>query len=215
MKNFLQWFFDKHNKETLRQHLVRGTLWSFVIKALSTFLVFLISVVLARLLGPDGLGQYAFAIALVQLLVLPGTLGTPQLIVREVSAKALSSSWGEIRGLLRRVNQSTLVISILLVLLGFSLTWYFGESEERQSMYVIWLALLLIPMRVVTRIKTALIRGLRHVVLSQIPMLLFRPLLFLIFLLIFHWVCDDVLKTNTAILFQIMATGLALVTILA
>jgi O-antigen/teichoic acid export membrane protein len=78
-----------------RSRIAWDTGWSFVIKTSSVGFGFFTAVLLARMLGAEGYGIYAYAFALVTLLAMPAKAGLPQLVVREtargVAGKPLDS----------------------------------------------------------------------------------------------------------------------------
>ncbi len=92
---------------SLRGRLVRGGLGSLALKLASTALGFILVILLARSLGPEGYGVYAFVFAIVSLLAIPTQLGLPQLVVRETAKAQAAERWGLMRGLWR---WSTLVV---------------------------------------------------------------------------------------------------------
>ncbi|MFW6089999.1 MAG: oligosaccharide flippase family protein, partial [Gemmatimonadota bacterium] len=74
-----------------------------------------VSILLARMLGPEGYGIYAFAYAVIMLLALPAQAGLPTLLVREVARYEADERWGLLAGLLRRSNQLVGLLTVLIV----------------------------------------------------------------------------------------------------
>ena len=72
--------------------------WSFALKAANTGLGFLTTVLLARLLGAEGYGIYAYAYALVMLLAMPAQSGLPNLIVRETARGLAEGTPDRVKG---------------------------------------------------------------------------------------------------------------------
>src|SRR5680860_1330791 len=66
----------------VKAEIAGGATGSFFLKAVGMLLRFGVGVVLARLLGADGYGIYAYAMALVGLMQVPVQLGLPNLLVR-------------------------------------------------------------------------------------------------------------------------------------
>lgn len=98
-------------RHSLRDYLIRGAGGSFALKLVATALGFIVSILLARLLGAVGYGTYAYAIALVSLSSVPATLGLPNLIIRYIAAYQSRAVWALMRGLLLQANQAVLLIS--------------------------------------------------------------------------------------------------------
>src|SRR5660397_112923 len=128
--------------------------------------------------GADGYGIYAYAMALVGLMQVPVQLGLPNLLVREVAAYREKGEWGLLRGLLARVNQGVASLAVLAGLGAFGATWVYAEVRgEPTWLPAFWVALFLIPLGSLSALSQATLRGLRHVILGQIPEFLARPAL--------------------------------------
>ncbi len=94
------------------------------LKVAFTGIGFLVSIALARGLGPGGYGVYSYVMALVALLVIPSELGMPALMTREVAVTNARKDWGHMRGLIRRAHQATGLFTVVLTVNG-------GQMEFR------------------------------------------------------------------------------------
>ncbi|HEM45577.1 MAG TPA: hypothetical protein ENO23_00865, partial [Alphaproteobacteria bacterium] len=147
-------------------------------------LALLISVLLARLLGPSGYGIYAFAYAVVMLLALPTQAGLPTLLVREVARYEERGRWDLIAGLLRRSNQTVGLLALLVGGTAMVVVFAFvRDPGDAQVVTFLW-ALTLLPLMALGNLRGATLRGLRRVVQGQLPEFLVRPGLFLLALLV-------------------------------
>jgi len=163
--------------------LQRGTLKNSIavtslLKAAHVALSFVIGVVLARGLGPDQYGRWAFALALVALLSIPAQLGLPNLVVRETARYRLQGAWGKVRGLLRRADQVALAVNASLMLLAGGLIMWTGQAPTGNTALYGW-ALLMVPLTTFTDLRAAALRGLHRPASAQLAEHLLRPLLFL------------------------------------
>ena len=148
----------------LSAYLIRCASGTFVLRVAASGLAFLTSVVLARLLGAEGYGVYAYAMALVTLLGVPATLGLPPLMVREVAACRARLAWGEMRGLLRRANQTVLLGSLGFALLAGLISWVLAPRFDQTALIAFWVALIMLPLTAFLEINGATLQGLRRVV---------------------------------------------------
>ncbi|MGE0278751.1 MAG: flippase [Nitrospiraceae bacterium] len=140
-----------------------------------------LSVLLARILQPDGYGIYAFAISIVTLLAIPATLGLPTLVIREVAKYELEKRWGLLRGVLERVTHTVVAMSISVSLLAaLSIYAIADESRSAQVLSLYW-GLLFLPIAALSQVRAAALHGLRKVVWGQLPETVIRPATLLLF----------------------------------
>ena len=161
--------------EGLQSQVIQGTGGTFFLRVLSAGLAFITSIVLARVLGAEDYGSYAYALSWVSILVIPAMMGGRQLLTREVSRYRAHEDWRALRGLLRRSNQTVLAASLSLALLGGLLTELVGAGLEPQTQTALWVSALLLPPFAFVRIRQSILRGLGHVVKAQIPQKVILP----------------------------------------
>ncbi|MGM0633579.1 MAG: oligosaccharide flippase family protein, partial [Pseudomonadota bacterium] len=165
----------KRNKEgRLRDPLLRGAFGVGGLRMLSLPLTLLLSVLLARALGPEGYGRYSFAIAVITILALPVTSGLGQLVTREVAMCQQTERWRLLRGLLRRSHQWVLLASALIAV---SALWVLREWGGTQDIGMAFWAItvLLLPLLGLNALRSGILRGLRLVVWSRIPEFIVMP----------------------------------------
>jgi O-antigen/teichoic acid export membrane protein len=158
----------------LRGAIVRGAAGSAAVKAGQALAALVVTVVLARALGPAGFGLYAFAQAVVMLLVLPASFGLPQLVLRETARAQAAGDWGRLRGLWRWAGLRVLGLSLAaaaLLLAGGGLAAAAGDPRGPALM----IGAALLPLIGLGNLRGEALQGLRHVVLGQLPERLLRP----------------------------------------
>ncbi len=170
---------DKSRNQAWRNRVLKGLGGVFGLKIVLSGSSFLLTILLARMLGARGFGAYSYTFALVVLLGVPAILGMDQLLVRNLAAYQVKSEWGLMRGLLRRANQSVLIASLALGLLAEVVSWVFKTHFEPQTLLTFSTALILLPLIALTRVRHAALQGLNYVVLGQVPEALVQPILFL------------------------------------
>lgn len=170
--------------KSLRIHLIRGATGSFVLKIVQTALTLLAAVVLARVLGVEDFGIYAFCLSIIQILTLLSTLGGEQLLVREVAVYKSKGEYHFLRGLLLRFCQASFFVSIFLALV----TAGFGYMFYRNSLMLIpfLVAGAIIPMHTAMQLQGAALRGLGNLLLGQIAFSL-RPAFVIVIVGILFW----------------------------
>ncbi len=197
---------------TLKAELIRHTGGTFLLKVLGLFLQLLTGMILARTLGASGYGIYAFPMAVVTLLTVPATAGLPQLLVRSISQYFANEKYGLMRGLLIRANQFVLLLS--LVFFAGALGVFFlvgkGEVSTNESLTFV-LAMGLLPLISLKNVRMAALRGLRKVIIGQVPETVVRPVLFLSLTAAFLLTAGKNMTPQLAMTFQLIATGVGFV----
>ena len=95
----------------------RETLGSMGLKLTSVGLVFLSTVILARMLGPADYGVYSYVYALISLLSVPSEFGLPTLVIRETASGMVRQDYAAVQGVWRWSVRMTAIISFSLVCL--------------------------------------------------------------------------------------------------
>jgi O-antigen/teichoic acid export membrane protein len=203
-------FHGKERQGSLRAALVTGAAGTFTLKVVSTGLSLLTSLFLARLLGAAGYGAYAYAISWVGLLSVPALLGLDNLFIREIAAYKVRSEWDLMSGLLHWANLVTLLISLGLALVAAIGAWILAEHVESQMVFTLWIALMMIPLIALTRLRQAALQGLGHVVVGQLPEVVIRRLLFIVFVGVVYSVLGADLTAPWAVSMDVLAAGVAL-----
>lgn len=163
----------------LKFRLIRGGLGSAALQISSRGLAVVLGIVLARMLGTEGYGIYAYAFAMMSLLAVPAEAGVPVLLVREVAAYQARGEWGLLRGVVQRAMQFTSVSAIGVPVIGLMALWVFSGQLSQLMLITMVLMLLILPLSVWSNICAHVLRGMHYVVLGQTVEMLIRPLLIL------------------------------------
>lgn len=189
----------------LKARLVRGGLGSAGIQAANRVLSLALGVVLARTLGAEGYGIYAYAFALMSLLMVPAEAGVPTLIMREVAANQGREEWGVLRGLLQRATQFVALTSTTISLLALVVVWCVAGSLTPTVLYTTTLMLMVLPLSAGARTVAHAMRGLHRVVIGQAIDLLLRPALVLMFVGIVFTLWPQYRQPHVAMAAQLLA----------
>ncbi len=171
----------------LKQWAIRATTGNFLMKVASTALGFFSTLLLARLLSPEEYGGYAYALAWANLLVVPAVLGLDKLAIRNVSIFEAEQRWSQLRGIWRFSHLVAGGLGMVMALLVCLLSGFAGEWLDDVMTEPLQLAAILIPLIAMARVRGAIMIGLHHVVLGKFPEILLRPLLFILFILVAHY----------------------------
>lgn len=191
--------------DSLKARLVRGGLGSAAIQASSRVLSIALSILLARTLGAEGYGVYAFAFAGMTLLMVLAQAGVPTLLMREVTASEVRGDWGLLRGVLRRGGQIVALVASGVSLIGLLMLWAVGDRFEPTMFYTMAVVLLVLPLSAGTTTIAHALKGLRWVVLGEAVKQLFRPALALILISVLFVLSPELRQPQYAMVGQLIA----------
>ena len=195
--------------ESIRTRLVAGLGGLVGLRITFGVLSFGLTIFLARVLAAKGFGAYSYALAWTVLLGVPAILGMDQLLIREIAAYQLQSKWGLLRGLLRSANAAVLLASVGIAGITLLVLWIMRGRWSGQNLSTICIALLLLPLISLTRVRQAALQGLHRVVLGSTPERLIQPALLLAFVFIAYWYFHGQLTTPFAMGLNVLATAIA------
>lgn len=197
--------FNLGKSGSLRQHLIRGASGTMVLKIAYTALGLLLAVILARVLGLEGFGIYAFCMSLVNILTVPAILGGNQLLVREVAAYKTKGEFHFMRGLLTRFRQASFLASILLALAGAGIVIIFFQDSQKFIPFL--LALGIVPLLSALRLQVAALRGLRYILYEPLVQAL-RPALVIVIVGSIYWFVWPNPEPEVALFAQLVGSAL-------
>jgi len=139
-----------------------------------------LGIILARLLGAHGYGVYAYAFAIMNLLLVAADAGVPVLLMREIAISQEREEWGLLRGVLIRSGQFVLLASIIITIIGILVLWFMADRMTQDQIYTTLFMLLMLPLATIGKAVIYSMRGLQRVVISQMVELVLRPMLVLL-----------------------------------
>ena len=157
------------DRSGLRSRFVLGAGGTLVLKIANAGLLFVVSVLLARLLGARGYGAYAYAVAVVSAAGVPALVGFNQLLIRELAALRTSASWSVIRGLILRANQIALATTGAIIAASVLVFILVRPQADPLMISTLLAALPMLPLLVLVQIRNCAMRGFDHVVAGQVP----------------------------------------------
>ncbi|MCC0177430.1 flippase [Waterburya agarophytonicola K14] len=161
----------------LKNQLIKGVAGSLGLKVASAFLAFVMSVIFARFLGTSGLGTYSYATTWANLLSIPAALGLDQLIVREIAIYRNKAQYDLIGGFLRWANLMVLSAGITITLIAIIAAWNLKGDSDSTVVLAIALSMVAVPIMSLRNLRLGAMKGLRKIVLGQMPDSLFSPII--------------------------------------
>jgi O-antigen/teichoic acid export membrane protein len=169
---------EGHN-QSLKMRLIKASASLFGLKVFSAGLGFVISIVLARILGASDYGLYVYVFVILDLLILLGNSGIDTLLVRDVAIYQSNSSWGLLHGLLKWSNQFILGVCAFLILSTIAVLQILGDRIEPSMHLCFLIALLFLPIACLRNRNISAMNGLQQFFKAHIPEFFIRPILFL------------------------------------
>lgn len=180
LTSWLRRLITRPRGDGLRAGLIRDGLGSAGIQALNRILALAMGIVLARGLGAENYGTYAYVFAIMSLLMVVAEAGVPTLLMREVAVANGKQYWGLLRGALIRAIQFVMLASVSVTVLGLIVLWAIADHLSTAQYQTTMLMLLMLPLTAMARTTTSAMRGLHRVVVGQAVDALLGPLLVLI-----------------------------------
>lgn len=161
----------------IKRPLIKSFISLGMLRAASLPLSLVVSVLLARELGPEKFGQYVFVMTVISMLSLPVAGGIPALLTREVAVFSHKMQWGLYRGVLRFAHVWVSVFSLIVLAVFLSLSgWLPNESKWK----LMTLAVFILPFTALAAVRDGALKGLAKPFYSELPKLLIQPALLLI-----------------------------------
>lgn len=168
----------------------------------------IISVVLARVLGPEQFGQYAFIMSIVPLILLPVSGGISQLLTREVAKFAQADDWSFYKGAISASHWWVLSTSFfILAMYGMGLLADLLPSDGKWGLLPI--AILLVPLLGLGDVRVGTIKGLGKPAIAEMPQQLILPLFLVLYCVCAAWLGR--LDARSAIWGQVIGATLAFI----
>lgn len=193
-----------------RRKLVRDGIGSLILRLVFIILSFLISIVLARILGAEGYGIYGYALAIVSVLAIPAEFGLPTLILRETSKNVALRNFGLVRAIWSWAFKIIIFITIIIFVLAFFAFRIWGDQFDEIYILTIKWGLLLVPIIALSNLKYSALKGLKKIVLGQLGENLIRPGGMLLISLIMYFIFPNDLTPNLVMIFQTISAGFSL-----
>ncbi|MCB1704384.1 MAG: polysaccharide biosynthesis C-terminal domain-containing protein [Halioglobus sp.] len=175
---------DDPDRVLQRSGLLRLFSGSFLIRITYYVFGFVNSVLLARFLGAESYGVYVYVLSIVALLSVPTQFGMPMLVMREFSALQAKAQWAYMKGLALRSHQFVAVVATVVCLSAALWLWLNPAGYAPEKRQALLLGLLLVPLLSLGALRDAMLGGLRHIILAQLPESVIRPLLLMLGLLV-------------------------------
>ncbi|WP_430410906.1 flippase [Kordia sp.] len=187
-------------KNKLSKHL----LVSLIIQGIYTIVTPLSMILLARFLGPDNFGHFAFAVSFATVLSIFSNLGLPTAVTRFGAIYYINENWKRLKGILQFSNKNVTICG--LVFIAVSIFLLLTDIVEIPSKPYVLVALPIILFLALSMIRTGVLTAIEKVNLSQLPEMIIRPILFFIVILVLYY--SGVLNAYSSIISYTIINGI-------
>ncbi len=162
--------------------LLRGLAHASMLTVVGLPLAFATQVTLARVLGADDYGIYAFVLSILNIAAIYVTLGLENVALREVSAFVAHKDWSGVRTFTLFAYRATIATSLSLVAAGLIVLALWPGLASPMRLAIATLAVLL-PVTATMVIQSLTLQSTGDILGSQVPSGIVRPVLLIGFLL--------------------------------
>lgn len=188
--------------------LAKGAMGTLGMRLASVGFAFVTSILLARLLGAHGLGQYAFALASIEILLVPAMLGIPSLLGREIPAGLHQRGPSYVRDITQKALRLMLLSGAIFSTFVALAAWLFSDKLEPGMSNPLIAAACMLPALTLLWSLEIMVRSVGHVIKAQIPLHLVRPSLILLAVVGMLW-SSSRFSAVDAVIVTVVATFLA------
>ncbi len=177
-----------------KRRLAYGSAAAFVIFFGSAGLAFLTQLLLARVLGPESFGIYAYVFAWISVLAYGAALGFQVALLRFVSVYESDSAWTLLRGVIQYSERRVGIVGLLVIMIGVIGIMIRGETIVPELSTTFIIGFLVVPVWAFLWMRTATVRAFGGVVTALAPERIMRDGLLIAFVLFaslgLKWILD-------------------------
>jgi O-antigen/teichoic acid export membrane protein len=147
--------------------VARGGVAAFVVYSVGVGLTYCSQLLIARMVGVDTYGVYAYVFAWMAVLAYFSALGFDVALLRFVPAYEAKHDWPLLRGVIRYAERRVTIVGISVILLGVSVILFRGLSPQLRNTFLI--GFMVVPVWAVLWIRCSVVRAFGGVVSAIAP----------------------------------------------
>lgn len=195
MKKYFENFFE----EIKSGKSFRVTSQTFIIRLCGLGLIFFNQVIIARLMGAKGFGDYTVIFTWINFLIIFSMLGFDTSVLRFFPSLTVKQQWSKAKGFLRFTRQTILVtaslasVTIMIYLFSNSIKFNINYSEA-----LFW-ATVLLPFLALIHYYSSVLRAMHKIKTSLMPFYLLLPVSVSVACYIYYQLNNEQLKVDAAV----------------
>ena len=159
---------------TLARRFAMGSTAAFLVYLLGHGLAFLTQLLIARVLGANSYGIYAFVFACLSVLAYAAMLGFNIAILRFIPIYIASKAWQLLAGVIQYAERRVTAASLLLIMAGTMLVLIVGSEPQLELRNTFWIGFPLVLLWSIVWIRCAIVRAYGGVVSALVPIRVVR-----------------------------------------
>jgi O-antigen/teichoic acid export membrane protein len=148
---------DATRKSTLIDRVARGAVATFFIYGAGAALTYCSQFVIARVVGVEMYGVYAYVFAWIGLLAYLSTLGFEVGLLRFVPAYETQRAWPLLRGVIQYAQRRSMIVSLCVIVIGTCVAIASRMSPELRNTFVV--GFILVPILALLWIRCSIVRA--------------------------------------------------------
>ena len=193
-----------------KRRLAYGSAAAAIIFFSGAALAFFAQLVVARVLGPESFGIYAYVLAWMSVLAYTAALGFQVALLRFVSVYESKKAWSLLRGVIQYSERRAGVVGLLVILIGVTGVMIRGEAMVPELSTTFLIGFLLVPVWAFLWMRAATVRAFGGVITALVPERIMRDGLLLAFVLFASLSLKWTLDAATVMTATLVSTTLAL-----
>jgi O-antigen/teichoic acid export membrane protein len=200
IRSFSNQLFGKNAEAALQGSYVKEILIIFCLQGFALLSSLAISLIITNLLGAAAYGTFSYGFSWVNLLAVFSCMGYEQLALKELPAYRVLDRKDLIRGYFKFSMKMVLLVSMLVSVALFGISWFLEQPADEMLRKGLWLAVPVLPLIAIINLRLSWLRSFHFNVQSQLPDKVIRPSIFLLSVLISYWLLKDQLNIWVIIL---------------
>ena len=168
-------------------------------------LALLLSILLARTLGAQEYGIYAYAFALLSILLVFAQLGLPTFVLREITEARHQAEFARVSSILRSSQMLVVCAAMVVAVLGYAVLALWFDDLPRQRYQTAQWMLVSLPFVALAGVIAAAMRGMGLATAGLVLELVLRPAIVLALVLVVWFEAVDLLGPVTVMQLQLVA----------
>ena len=204
---FVQTRFPAGSRERL---VVAASAAQLGVAGVSALLAVVAQLVIARMIGADEFGRYAYVLSWVNVIALAGALGFDTASLRFVAEYRTLGQWARLRGYLLTTVALSAAVASLLAIIGAALQWRNSQFADASRSVIVGGAVLL-PTLVLLKVTGSHLQAMQRALASAASQGIVRPLALFVVLGVLLQLRATSIGAGTVMIANLVATAMALV----